>query len=476
MCRTRRNAFLLLIFSVSAAGLLSGCTQAVERPNIVLILADDLGWKQLGCYGSTFYETPNLNDMARQGMRFTNAYAASPVCSPTRASLLTGKHPARLHVTKFISPQDYAPNDNARLLEPDWTPYLPLEEETIAEALKELGYATACFGKWHLSRAKTPPESLPFNPDKQGFDQHFVTYKPVPSMAREWQTPENDAHNVRLITEKSLEFMESNRERPFFLFVSHNSIHTPLVEKKSLISKFAGKPDAVSATNHPVIGAMLETLDLSVGRLLSKLDELGLSDKTLVLFYSDNGGLDWTPTTGQVAANDPLRAGKGDLYEGGIRVPLIVRWPRVVAPNQVAEEPVHSVDLFPTLLHAAAGTESQKATDGVSLVPLLRGSAALDRDALFWHFPHYHSSGALPSSAIRKGRHKLLEWHEAGIYELDNRYELYDLVDDAGETNNLADTLPEETRNLAAELESWRRSVGAQMPRRNPNHRAEDLR
>ena len=406
-------------------------------------------------------------------MRLTDAYAASPVCSPTRASIMTGKYPARLHVTKFISPQDYVPNPNAKLLDPDWTPYLRLEEETIAEALKKLGYVTAGFGKWHLSRVKTPPESLPFNPDKQGFDQHFVTYKPVPSMARKWQTPEDDAHNVGIITEKSLEFMEKNRERPFFLFVSHNSIHTPLVEKKALISKYRRKPDVDSPTNHPVIGAMIETLDRSVGRLLAKIDEMKLTERTLVLFYSDNGGLDWTATEGQIAANDPLRAGKADLYEGGIRVPLIVRWPGRIPPGRVSGEPVTSVDLFPTLLEAAGGTETGKDTDGVSLLPLLTGPVVPGRDALFWHYPHYHKFGAFPSSAIRKGEYKLIEWHEAGIYGSDNRYELYDLVDDLGESRNLASVLPEKTRELAADLENWRRSVGAQMPKRNPDYRPE---
>lgn len=476
MSRPGLRTLLWLAFSIALGGLSSSCARIPERPNIVLILADDLAWNQLGCYGSNFYETPHLDALARQGTRFTNAYAASPICSPSRASIMTGKYPARLHVTQFISPGDYA-GESIKLSEPDWTRRLPLEEETIAEALKDMGYVTAAFGKWHLSQAKTPPGSLPFNPDKQGFDQHFVTYKPVPHMAREWQTPENDAHNVRIITEKSLEFMEENRERPFFLFVSHNSVHTPLVEKEALISKYRAKPDVDAPTNHPVIGAMIETLDLSVGRLLAKLDELNLTERTLVIFFSDNGGLEWSGDDGPVPSNHPLRAGKGDLYEGGIRVPLIARWPTVIDPGTVVEEPVSSVDLFPTLVQVAEGAEKRGEIDGVSLLPLLRGAASLDRTSLFWHYPHYHGSGALPSSAVRKGSYKLLEWHEERIYGLENRYELYDLTRDLGESNDLASSRPEKTRELAADLENWRNSVGAQMPKRNPDYRpAEDPR
>ena len=470
MSRPGLRTLLWLAFSIALGGLSSSCARIPERPNIVLILADDLAWNQLGCYGSSFYETPHLDALARQGTRFTDAYAASPICSPSRASIMTGKYPARLRVTQFISPGDYA-GEGIKLSELDWTRRLPLEEQTVAEALKDMGYATAAFGKWHLSQAKTPPGSLPFNPDKQGFDQHFVTYKPVPRMAREWQSPENDAHNVRIITEKSLEFMEENRERPFFLFVSHNSVHTPLVEKEALISKYRAKPDVDAPTNHPVIGAMIETLDLSVGQLLAKLDELNLTERTLVIFFSDNGGLEWSGDDGPVPSNHPLRAGKGDLYEGGIRVPLIARWPTVIDPGTVVEEPVSSVDLFPTLVQVAEGAEKRGEIDGVSLLPLLLGAASLDRTSLFWHYPHYHGSGALPSSAVRKGSYKLLEWHEERIYGLENRYELYDLTRDLGESNDLASSRPEKTRELAADLENWRNSVGAQMPKRNPDYR-----
>ena len=297
---------------------INSCASRVDKPNIVFILTDDQGWTQLGCYGSKYYETPNIDRLAKKGMRFTNAYAAAPVCSPTRASIMTGKYPARLHLTDFI--KGGKPPAGSKLQHPQWSKYLPLEETTIAEALKQDGYTTGFFGKWHLSQDKMPPKSLPYNPDKQGFDESFITYKPSPSMAQEWQTPENDGHNVEIITKKSLKFIEEHQHQPFFLCVSHNTIHNPLMEKKSLISKYKKKAGAELKENNPIIAAMLETLDNSVGKLMQKLDDLNLSENTIVLFFSDNGGLE------KEADQTPLRSGKASLYEGGIRVPLIIRW------------------------------------------------------------------------------------------------------------------------------------------------------
>jgi len=239
------------------------------KPNILFILADDFGWSQLGCYGSSFYETPDIDRLATESMRFTDAYAACPVCSPTRASIMTGKYPARLHLTDFIAGGSYP---HERLTQPAWQKYLPLEEITIAEVLKAAGYKTASFGKWHLSIAKPPPQSKPYNPDKQGFDESIITYKP-----RGNQDPEKDAHNVEKITETSLEFLEKNKDRPFFLYVTHNTIHSPVLGKKKLVDKYKNKADADLPQNNPVIAAMIEELDNSVGRLLQKLDELELS-------------------------------------------------------------------------------------------------------------------------------------------------------------------------------------------------------
>ena len=449
-----------------------------KNPNFLFILADDLGWSQLGCYGSSFYETPSIDRLATEGMRFTDAYAACPVCSPTRASIMTGKYPARLHLTDFIAGGNF-PHEKYK--QPEWQKYLPLEEITIAEVLKTAGYATASFGKWHLSIAKKPPESLPYNPDKQGFDEYIVTYKPSSR-----HDPETDAHNVEIITEKSLWFMEKNKDKPFFLYVTHNTIHGPILGKKKLVEKYRNKPGADLPQNNPVIGAMIEELDNSVGRLLKRLDELKIADNTIVVFFGDNGGLE------RSAKQTPLRSGKANLYEGGIREPLIVRWPGVVQPGSICSEPVISVDFFPTFLRTLglenkvkkpidpvrnSGTPKKQeknnisnGVDGVSLLPLLRQSGALNRQAIYWHYPHYHSSSIGPCGAVRKGDYKLLEWFDETICGPGNKFELYNLKQDIGEQNNLAKKMPEKTSELRELLTNWRNKVNAQMLTPNPNY------
>lgn len=466
-----RREFLSLTAKFAASGTalvtlphLISCSKwgIYERPNIVFVLADDLGWGQLGCYGSSFYETPNIDRLASEGMRFTNAYAAAPVCSPTRASIMTGKYPARLHLTDFIPGND--PPHNSMLIHPEWLRYLPLEELTLAEALKKEGYATASFGKWHLSQAKTPPQSLPFNPDKHGFEDSFVTYKPVPSLAKEWQTAENDAHNVEIITRKALNFIEGNRGRPFFLYVTHNTIHTPLMEKMDLIAKYEAKPGSDLPKNNPIIAAMLETLDKSIGRLLRRLDVLRLTENTVIVFFSDNGGLE------QVADQTPLRGGKASLYEGGIRVPLIIRWPGKVNAGIVEDDIVCCTDFFPTFLEVAGSTANYDNIDGVSLMPLLTESDKIQREAIFWHYPHYHSSGVAPSGAVRQGEYKLIEWYEQSLLGLDNQIELFNLREDIEESDNLAQRMPEKAEELRNLLKNWHESVGAQMPAVNRDY------
>ncbi len=438
------------------------CNPQRKKPNIVLILSDDQGWSQLGCYGSDYYHTPNIDKLAEQGMRFTDAYAAAPVCSPTRASIQTGKYPARLHLTEFIAGFD-KPMDKP-LIEPDWQKVLPLEETTIAEALKQTGYATAHIGKWHLSQAKTPPESLPYNPDKQGYDETFVTYKPSRGMAQNWQSPEDDGHNVNIITEKSLDFMEKNKNRPFFLQMSHNSVHGPLMEKQPLIEKYKNRPGADEDKNHPVTAAMTETLDHSVGQVMKKLDELGLTENTLLIYYSDNGNKETT------VDQDPLRAGKGLLYEGGIRVPFIVRWPGHTPPGSVNHEPISSVDFLPTFLDILDINLKNTALDGKSMLALIRGGSTIDREAIYWHYPHYHRF-SFPGGAIRQGKYKLIERYDKSLWNHPEAFELYDLEEDIGEQNNLATQMPEKTKELAEKLAAWRQSVGAQMPTKNPNYK-----
>ncbi|MHC4171516.1 MAG: sulfatase [Planctomycetota bacterium] len=473
-----RREFLKSTVFATATFALPGCSAKVSslgfgslnkdikpKPNILFILADDLGWSQIGCYGSdpalrepsSFYETPNIDRLAGEGMKFTDAYAACPVCSPTRASIMTGKYPARLHVTDFIAGGAFP---YEKLKQPEWQKYLPLEETTIAEVFKTAGYATASFGKWHLSIAKKPPESGPYNPDKQGFDESIITYKPKSN-----QDPEKDAHNVEAITKKSLEFLEKNKNKPFFLYVTHNTIHNPLLGKSKLVEKYRNKPGSDLTQNNPVVGAMVEELDNSVGRLLKKLEELEIADKTIVVFFSDNGGLE------SAAKQTPLRSGKANLYEGGIREPLIVRWPGVVKPGSICSEPVISVDFFPTFLEILGlENKAKKAIDGVSIVPLLKQTGSLNRKAIYWHYPHYHSSSIGPCGAVRRGNYKLIEWFDETICGPGNRFELYNLKEDIGEQNNLAKKMPQKARELRKLLANWRSEVNAQMLTPNPDY------
>jgi arylsulfatase A len=446
--------FTALIPSFGAPATKSDVT---DRPNFLFILADDLGWSQVGCYGSDFYETPNIDRLARQGMRFTDAYAACPVCSPTRASIMTGRYQARLHLTDFIAGGSFP---YEKYLQPKWQKYLPLEEITIAEVLKAVGYVSASFGKWHLSIDKKPPKSLPYNPDKQGFDEYFVTYKPSSKT-----NPESDAHNVEVITEKSLDFIERHKDQPFFLYVSHNTIHAPIMGKKKLVQKYKSKPGNELPQNNPVLGAMIEELDNSTGRLLKKLDELKIAEKTIVVFFGDNGGLE------SDAKQTPLRSGKANLYEGGIREPLIIRWPGLVKPGGTCSEPVISIDFFPTFLEIT-GLKSQanKQIDGVSLMPLLTQSGTLNRRAIYWHYPHYHSSSIGPCGAVRAGDYKLIEWYDESICGPGNEFELYNLKEDISERNNLAKKMPERVENLKKMLSNWRSEVNAQMLTPNPDY------
>jgi len=438
----------LALLALLAAG---GASRAEEKPNFVVLLADDLGWADLGCTGSRLYETPHLDRLAAGGVRFAQAYSACTVCSPTRAALLTGKYPARLRVTDWI-PGHARPK--AKLRVPDWTKHLPPEEVTLAEALGAAGYVSASIGKWHLGGEAYFPEKHGFGANLGGSHRgqppsYFSPYG-IPTLP--------DGPPGEYLTdregEEAARFIERNKDRPFFLYVPFHAVHTPLQAKKELIEKYQRKESAEgSGRFKPVYAAMIESLDAAVGRILEALEKSGVAGRTVVVFTSDNGGL--VSST----SNRPLRAGKGSWYEGGVRVPLIVRGPGIGPAGSVRETPVITMDLYPTLLEMAGlKVPAGHVVDGMSLAPLLRGSGGLSRAALFWHYPHYHPGGATPYGAVRRGDLKLIESYEDGSLEL------YDLARDAGESENLA---ARELRDLLAE---WRRSVGAQMPAPNPDY------
>ncbi len=454
------RAFISLGHVVGALALIGTSGFAAEtgvtKPNLIFVLVDDMGWTDLGCMGSTFYETPHIDRLASQGMRFTQAYSACTVCSPTRAAVLTGKYPARLHITDWITGHV---RPHAKLRVPDWTMYLSPEETTIADALRKAGYATASIGKWHLGGEK-------FYPDRHGFDlniggtdkgsplSYFAPYR-IPTLP---EGPAGEFLSDRLTTE-ALTFIERNQDRPFFLYLPHYAVHTPLMAKPEVIEKYKKKIRPDAPHQHPVYAGLVESVDDSVGRIMKKLEALKLSENTILFFTSDNGGLL------RSTSNVPLRAGKGSAYEGGVRVPLIIRWPGVTRPGSTCDVPVISTDFFPTLLAmAGAKDDSQRAVDGESLVPLLRQSGSLRRDAIYWHYPHYHPGGATPYSAIRRGDFRLIEFFE------DNHIELYDLKNDIGEKEDLAAKMPEKAEQLRSRLAAWRNEVGAQLPSSNPDY------
>jgi arylsulfatase A-like enzyme len=427
--------------------------------NVVLILADDLGWTDLHCFGSEYYETSHIDRLARDGVKFTQAYSACTVCSPSRAALLTGKYPARLQITDWIPG---LPPENPKLLVPDWTKYLPLEEFTLANALHADGYATASIGKWHLGNE-------PYWPEKHGFDINLAgteapnpkTYFAPYKIAILPEGPDGEYLTDRLGMEAN-RFIEQHKDQPFFLYLPHFAVHLPVQAKPPLIEKYRAKRKPGQQQQNAGYAGMIESMDDTVGSIRKKLEDLKLADHTLVIFASDNGGR--VPTT----SNLPLRVGKGSCYEGGTRVPLIFYWPGVTKPGSICDTPVIGMDLYRTILEAVgvkAGAD--KGVDSVSLVPLLRQTGGLKRDELFWHYPHYQHyqlGGTTPYGAIHKGDFKLIEFFD------DMRVELYNLRDDIGEQHNLAAQMPAKVEELRTRLHAWRKEVGAQMPTRNPNY------
>ncbi len=436
-------------------------------PNIVLILADDLGWSDLGCYGADLHETPRLDRLARQSLRFTHALSAAPVCSPTRASLLTGKHPARLGITIWHEGA-IDPPTNRPLLPAPSEPNLAHAEITLAEVLQQAGYSTALIGKWHLGVTSHYPETQGFEVNIGGTHwgapaSYFHPYRGPSSKEIRFvpglQLGEPGEYLTDRLTTEALRTIDSfaARRKPFFLYLAHHAPHTPIAAKPELLAKYEQKLTPGLAHKNPGYAAMVESFDQSVGRVLDHLRIRALDQNTIFIVTSDNGG--YLPVTN----NAPLRSGKGSLYEGGLRVPLIIHWPNVTTPNSVSAEPVVSTDLFPFLCAAARAPIPPGATDGLNLLPLLRNPAArLPRENLFFHYPHYYPT-TTPVSALRSRNWKLLEYFE------DNHLELYNLAKDPTETTNLADQDPTRARALRDQLHKWRESVNARLPIPNPN-------
>ncbi|MCX6848817.1 MAG: sulfatase [Verrucomicrobia bacterium] len=435
---------------------------AETKPNIVFILADDLGQMDIGAFNpKTFYETPNIDGLAKRGMKFTQGYAACCVCSPTRGSLMTGKYPPRFGITNFIPG-----GRSGKLLPAPNAGQLPLAEVTIAESLRDAGYETFFAGKWHLGGAG-------FMPRDQGFT-HDESEGTGPKGGK--GKKQDDPKNTDSITDAAVKFIEANKDKPFYAYLPYNAPHVPIGARADLVAKWQEKAKQAPADvwgqeranqvrlvqNNPVYAAMLEQFDTAIGRVLSTLEKNGLTEKTIIVFMSDNGGL--ATAEGHPTSNLPLRAGKGWPYEGGVREPMIVVAPGVTKPDTTCDSPVISTDFYPTLLQLVGQPlKPEQHLDGVSFLPLLKGESATRGKPLFWHYPHYANQGGPPCTTIRDGDWKLIEWHEDGALEL------YNIPQDIGEKNNLASAQPDKVKELHAKLIAWRKEVGALMPAPNPN-------
>jgi arylsulfatase A-like enzyme len=461
----------------------SSVLSAAEKPNFVFFLVDDLGWADVGCFGSTFHETPSIDALAASGMKFTNAYAAASICSPTRASIMTGRHPVRVNITDWIPGQKAG--EKGKFLQVEDRDDLALEETTIAEALKEAGYATFFAGKWHLGNEGHWPTDQGFDINIGGHDRG----SPPGGYYSPWKNPvlkekHEGEYLTERLTEESIAFMKRrNAEKPFLLYLSYYNVHTPIQAYKKRIELYESKaaklfPDPAepivehnglsrSRQDNPEFASMVHAVDDSVGAILKSLDELGLADNTVVFFFSDNGGLCTKKTPGPTC-NLPLRSGKGWLYEGGIREPMIVRAPGATEAGSVCETPVISMDFFPTMLELAGlNLQPKLHADGQSLVPLLNGVKPDGPRQLVWHYPHYHGSTWAPGAAIREGDWKLIEFWET------DQVELYNLAEDIGERKDLAEQNREKVADLAKKLETWQKEIGAKMPEKNPNWKGE---
>ncbi len=477
-----RRDFLKAIGFGGAALAIPGCgtsrrrTVKRSKPNFVLILVDDLGWADVGCFGSKYYETPNIDRLAKEGMKFTDGYAACAVCSPTRAAVMTGRCPARLGVTDWIrsrfqggkipddkkNPTEYVGGKNRKLLCPPNALWMELDEITIAEALKPAGYTSCHIGKWHLGADA-------WYPDRQGFDYNIGGCdfgQPPTYFDPYYRKGQGDIPTLKsrkqgeYLTDReadeAVKFITDHADKPFFLYMAHYAVHTPIQAKQNLTAKYQAK--TATHQKNAKYAAMVESVDHAVGKILDAVEQAGVADNTMFIFTSDNGGL--VPVT----SNLPLRSGKGYPYEGGIREPVIVRWPGVVKPGTECSVPVTSVDYFPTICHAAGvKPPAGRSIDGYSIMPLLTQSGIIKRDAIFWHFPHYRGR-VVPYSIIRAGDWKLIKRYDG------REFELFDLKKDLSEKNDLADTMPDKVKELDAMLKAWLKKTGAKMPRPNPDY------
>jgi len=457
-----------------------------EKPNIVFILIDDMGWRDLASYGSNFYETPNVDKLLKEGMYFTDAYTASPVCSPTRASILTGKYPARLGLTNFIGG-----HSEGKLIDAPYVDHLSLSEVSLAKTLKQYGYETWHVGKWHLGDKK-------YYPEKHGFDINIGGCRwgcPVNGYFSPWgiETLSDNREGEYLsdrLTDEAIELIKKNNgKKPFFLNMCYYSVHVPIQAKEKFIKKYQKKVLELGLDRQrtfeigeffpsncfspkifrllrrliqsdPEYAAMIEILDKNIGRLIKAIKKYARINNTVIIFTSDNGGL--STAEGSPTTNWPLSEGKGWMYEGGVRVPLIIKYPGLIKPESKCDFPVTSPDFYPTILEIIdPGKTDKQQFDGVSLLPLLKGEKNLDRDAIYWHYPHYGNQGGTPGSSIRINDYKLIEFYE------DGRLELYNLKKDISEEKNLIGTHPEIANKMHKKLISWRKNQGAVEPKTN---------
>jgi len=453
-----------------------------RRPNILFFLADDMGWMDSSVYGSKYYQSPNIERLAKRGMLFTDAYAANPLCSPTRSSIMTGKYPARLKITTPACHLPPLPPNQPligkkaqpwrKMITPTSRRFLRLEEYTIGEAFKDAGYDTGFIGKWHLGQPSK------YWPREQGFELDLGAPNPGPPSyfsPYRFKTikdgPEGEYITDR-ITHEALKYIDRNAgaDKPFMLCLWHFAVHAPFQAKEQITKRYRGIRDPRGKQDCPIMASMLESMDQSLGRVLDKLDQLGIAEETIIIFTSDNGGNMHSDVEGRPPTNNyPLRGGKATIYEGGTREPCIVVWPGVVKPGSKSSDVISSIDFYPTMLEMAGIRPKPAAkVDGESIVPLLKGTGKLKRDAIFCHFPHYTpATGNLPATYVRKGDWKLIRFYGEGPNR-SNAYELYNLKDDISETKNLADKMPQKVRQLDTLIAQFLTQTAALVPIPNP--------